>query len=725
MIRHLLLVFSLIISTIASAQIIYAEDFEGGSIPSGWTQETNASDGGWKIGTAAQLTSGYFPVLDNGTNNLIGTNDDACNCDKNNDFLISPAFDLSGYSNIILSFQSFYTDQAYGGGQEEVTIEASLDKINWTILDDLHGHGSWDKHTYDLSQFSDAEELYIGFRYSDNEGWLYGFAFDDFEISVPLSLDANLVEVEDKSFGIIGDDYLLQGVIQNGGSNPITSLEITYNISGEISSYTIENLNIAPFDFYKFEIQESWVPTIPGIYNIGVDVSMSNGTVDQNLENNTMEFEVEIYDRVDTPNRIQEYLGFVPSKTMVANSSDQLNRPTDLDFFPVLAKDEMWIVNQRIENDGGSTTIIQDVSADVPSEIINRVDGNSWHFMSLPTGIAFSDDNLNFANSPGVQDANHSGGTFTGPALWSSDLSIYAQPSGGNGSHLDMLHGSPYSMGIAHEKDNVFWIYDDWNKDIVRYDFVEDHGPGADDHSDGIVRRYQNIGINTEGDIPNHMILDKQSGWLYFADNGNDRVMRLDINSGTGSNTLPLINEPLAEHSAITGFIVEEIITGIAQPCGIELIDNMLLVGDYASGDIMVYNTIANFSLEGTIATEEPGLCGIKIGPDGSIWYVNRENNTLMNLEPSTTVATQDLAINLDLNVRPNPSNGQFVLNIPLSLEGHKTIEILNLKGQVIYTELTTANVISISQTNLVESIYLVQVSTEDYLLREKISIQK
>jgi hypothetical protein len=73
------------------------------------------------------------------------------------------------------------------------------------------------------------------------------------------------------------------------------------------------------------------------------------------------------------------------------------------------------------------------------------------------------------------------------------------QPSGGNGSHLDMLHGSPFSMGIAHEVDNVFWVCDDWNKDIVRYDFVGDHGPGNDDHSDAIVNRYENIGIDADG----------------------------------------------------------------------------------------------------------------------------------------------------------------------------------------------------------------------------------
>ena len=185
------------------------------------------------------------------------------------------------------------------------------------------------------------------------------------------------------------------------------------------------------------------------------------------------------------PNIIDEYLDAPPVFIPMHSSSDNLNKPTDLDFFPILAKNELWVINQRTEAVGGSTTTFYDVGESNQTSL-HRVDGNAWHFMSLPTAIAFS-DNGNFANSAGVQDANHNNGTFTGPALWSSDPDIYAQPSGGNGSHLDMLHGSPFSMGIASETENAFWVFDGWNNEIVRYDFADDHGPGNDDHSSAIV----------------------------------------------------------------------------------------------------------------------------------------------------------------------------------------------------------------------------------------------
>ena len=40
-------------------------------------------------------------------------------------------------------------------------------------------------------------------------------------------------------------------------------------------------------------------------------------------------------------------------------------------------------------------------------------------------------------------------------------------------------------MGIAYETGNVYWIFDGNNNDIVRYDFVADHGPGNTFHDDG------------------------------------------------------------------------------------------------------------------------------------------------------------------------------------------------------------------------------------------------
>ncbi|HUM47865.1 MAG TPA: hypothetical protein PLD84_13120, partial [Chitinophagales bacterium] len=53
----------LFMSTTGWAQTtIYSQDFEGTGLPSGWSQISNATDGGWKFGTNTQLQSANFPI---------------------------------------------------------------------------------------------------------------------------------------------------------------------------------------------------------------------------------------------------------------------------------------------------------------------------------------------------------------------------------------------------------------------------------------------------------------------------------------------------------------------------------------------------------------------------------------------------------------------------------------------------------------------------------------
>ena len=64
--------------------ILLNEDFEGESLPEGWSQQTLATDGGWLMGTSGQLQSDWWSIAPHG--NFIATNDDGCDCDKSADY---------------------------------------------------------------------------------------------------------------------------------------------------------------------------------------------------------------------------------------------------------------------------------------------------------------------------------------------------------------------------------------------------------------------------------------------------------------------------------------------------------------------------------------------------------------------------------------------------------------------------------------------------------------
>lgn len=688
--------------------------------------ETNSTDGGWKVGTSAALSSQYWTIDENGSNRIAAANDDACNCDKSQDRLITSPLDFTGIDRIALSVDVFFQKGTYESFQEEGTIEVSIDAISWTVLEDLEGQSGWKKHFVNLSDFAGEDSVYISFKYNDGGGWLFGFALDNVTIEIPPAIDAGIVALKYLPYGEVDKDILIRGTVFNQGLTPITKLDIGYTVNGSdpVTAF-IDGLNIQPFEYFDFTHPTAWIPTNTGSYDLKVEINTVNDIPDDNITNNSQSFQTEIYPLVIAPNRIDDFLKTDPVFTTIATAGDDLNKPNDLDFFPILGKNELWIVNERTETAGGSTLTIYD--AGTPDQtFLPREDGNAWHFMSLPTGIAFS-DNLNFATCPGVKDANHNGGTFTGPTLWSSDPDIYAQPSGGNGSHLDMLHGSPYSMGIASESDNVFWVFDGWNGTIVRYDFQGDHGPGNDDHSNGIVRRYSEIKVKRDGNIPSHMVIDKSTGWLYAVDNGNDRVIRLDINSGNVVAALALINEPLAEHSEMGNVTWEVIIDSLNRPCGIELIGNRLLVGEYNSGEIIVYNTDDGFKEEGRIATGDAGLTGIKIGPDGSIWYTNRLQNTLTRLEPGDVTATNEQEEALThFQVWPNPTNGSLLVSLSAATENanmHLALSDLSGKNVLKLTGISGSQQLNLGY--LPDGIYFLTVFNETMMETKKIVLNK
>ena len=314
-----------------------------------------------------------------------------------------------------------------------------------------------------------------------------------FTVEEPPAYDMSVFGSNLYSYVNIGS-FDIDAHIFNGGTTTITSYDLNYSVDGgTVYTHNVTGASLA--NFASEDIAHSTPLNIAtnGVYQIKIWTdNINGGNLDLNNLNDTLVKYIEA--GPGTPNYIDGYINETVTIDQVASSANQVSAPTDLDFHPVLSNKELWVTNKGTEASGGSTVTIYD-AGEAGQTSVYKQDGNAWHFMSLPTGIAFS-QNGNWANSPGVYDANHNGGAaFTGPALWSSDMGIYAQPSGGNGSHLDMLHVSPYCQGIAAEVDNVFWVFDGYTNDIVRYDFAEDHGPGNSYHGDAIIRRYSDDAV--------------------------------------------------------------------------------------------------------------------------------------------------------------------------------------------------------------------------------------
>lgn len=504
-----------------------------------------------------------------------------------------------------------------------------------------------------------------------------------FEVEEPPLYDLTVFSSNLYSYLEIGD-YDLDAHVFNNGTATITSFDLNYRIDGgTIETHSVTGISMDNFE--TVDVNHSIPISIPvdGVYSI--DVWADNINIDNedlNHANDTLTREVEAGPGI--PNEIDSYVDTPVLPTLIAGSDEDIEDPTDLDFHPVLSNMELWVINRGTEATGSNTTTLYNAGSDAQTSI-NKEDGNAWHFMSLTTGIAFS-ENSNFATSPGVYDANHDGGgAFTGPALWSSDMTIYAEPSGGNGSHLDMLHQSPYCQGIAAERDNVFWIFDGYSDDIVRYDFAEDHGPGNADHSDGVVRRYSDDEVLKDADdqIVSHLVLDKEKKWLYVVDHGNQRVIRIDITTGSDMGGTPDYPnpEPIEEYSEYTGYTQELVVSGLDKPAGIDVIEDRMIVSEYETGEIIIYDISSMPAVElSRINTGLNSVQGLKIGPEGKIWFVDQNSNGVYRLDHQ--FARVDENTTLNFSIYPNPTNEE--LNFRTDQLSSGKIEIRNMLGELV-----------------------------------------
>jgi hypothetical protein len=320
--------------------------------------------------------------------------------------------------------------------------------------------------------------------------------------------------------------------------------------------------------------------------------------------------------------------------TVIGTAADGLNAVRDLAFNPA-SPGQLWTFNMLSH---GTVIYFDPGTPQQTSE--ERIDAYGQHFMAYVSSAAFGAGET-FATcqesrnewNVGPQDPDD----FMGPALWPSDLEIYGvvgqefPPGAQEGSHLDMLHQSPLCMGIAHDRDNVYWAFDGDSGDIVRYDFQSDHGPGGGDHSDGIITRYLDAKVTRVANIPGHMELDHATGMLYVADTGGGRIMRLDTASGTNIGELPGDWDG-AEYTGVEGADFQVVADGLKDPCGLALHDGRLFVSEHGTADVVALD------LDGVevdrLATPAQRLMGITFGPDGKLWYADARANEVVRVDP-------------------------------------------------------------------------------------------
>ena len=275
--------------------VIYSENFDNG-VPSTWTQTTNATDGGFLGGNSTSLSSQYFSFTNPGSN-FVATNDDGCNCDKSNEYLITDVIDLSGYSVMHATFKTFYYGATYQGATEVAEFLYSTNGgATWTSIGTLDPAGDWETQWIDVTAACGNANVQFAFNYQDGGGWLYGLGIDDFALFAPYNFDVAMESLNmPTTLGLNNAPFTFEGTLRNYGGATITSATINYSVNGGTPvTESLSGLSIAPYDTYTWTHTTAWNPSTTGTYSVDFYALPINGTFDQNTSNDNLNVSIEV-----------------------------------------------------------------------------------------------------------------------------------------------------------------------------------------------------------------------------------------------------------------------------------------------------------------------------------------------------------------------------------------------------------------------------------------------
>ncbi len=304
--KHLLLfAFALLTCGALNAQVYLTENFNGAGtdLPIGWSFTTaDATSNGWLRDISATLssTSLTFP---NNTTKILGTNDDACDCNKSADRIILPSVDLTSAVAPYLVFDKFYRMGTYQGATESAKLEASTDGgTTWTTVTTIPGNpasAGWVTVAYALAAYAGQSDVKLSILYNDNGGWLWGFGIDNLSIqeqptglnlavttltaapinsAIPAMTPATMVPT--------GRDIYFRVGLTNTNGTAVTSCTVTVSNGTTTVSQNLTGLTLAWLGNTAVTLTNP-IPAASGSNNYTVTISNINGGTDENSTDNT------------------------------------------------------------------------------------------------------------------------------------------------------------------------------------------------------------------------------------------------------------------------------------------------------------------------------------------------------------------------------------------------------------------------------------------------------
>ncbi|MBL7905976.1 MAG: Omp28-related outer membrane protein [Bacteroidales bacterium] len=273
--KKIYILFAVMVFTAVSyGQTYLTEDFGSGAMPpAGWSfdglpNQWSSSPSNNAGGSAPEAKFTY--INQNTTSRLV-----------------SPVVDLTGATNVNLSFKYMYDWYANG---PSIGVATRFGTGAWTVAWQVTPSGNQGPKTQivELSNVSQSDFQFCIFITGNLYNVDYWF-IDNIKLFTPLALDAGLASVDIPRYVQAGQEFDLKGVVSNEGSTPINSFRVTYTVDGGVEqSYSVVGQNITLGNTYSFTHPTAIVLQDIGSHEIVTTVDNVNGGTDLDPSNNTL-----------------------------------------------------------------------------------------------------------------------------------------------------------------------------------------------------------------------------------------------------------------------------------------------------------------------------------------------------------------------------------------------------------------------------------------------------
>ncbi len=354
--------------------VIMSEDFEGGAMPAGWTEDIGAATQGWTFN--ADASSDYLEIPAHTIYACI--NDDACNCDMSNVWLMTDVIDLSDHAGALLSFEYIaptWTDDI-------CAVKVSTDGgTTWTNIANMVQTDDWKTAELNLSSYAGESNFKLAFYYSDNAANDddYGFVIDDIVLTEPIANDVAVVSIT-PDFVLEGRTVVPEVKIANLSGLAVTPEAVTLSDGVSYNETIVTGLALGALSekIVKFP---AWAPsegnyTLTASINFAIDPEQDNNTLSEACEVGVLHYPEDAY----AINAIDEKFG---SFNMTTGSFTPIGDTEVSDRFPVASEYNGFAI-YRAYHDG-----MFGIADPESGACINFRKIENWNASTEPTGLAW------------------------------------------------------------------------------------------------------------------------------------------------------------------------------------------------------------------------------------------------------------------------------------------------------------------------------------------------